>query len=95
MQHIESSGELNMRPYEETTNSFNMLDRLDQIRMSPGERLMAKAYLRQGQLLADFLLRVGADLRRVFGFVARGFDAIARRKKASAISRERNEWSMP
>jgi hypothetical protein len=84
-----------MKPYAEVTNSLSTLDCLDQIRMSPSERLMARACLRKAELLADILLEVGADLRYLFGFVGCGFGAFARRRKASAVPPERSEWSTP
>ena len=79
-----------MKPYEQATNSLSTLDRLDQIHMSPGERRMARAYLRQGELLADILMRVDADLRHVFGLVGRGIGAFARRSKVPVVTPEPN-----
>jgi hypothetical protein len=95
MQHYESSGDWNMKPYAEVTNSLSTLDGLDQICMSSGERLMARAYLRKAELFADVLLRVGADLRRAFGFAGRSFGVFACHRKASAVPPERSEWSTP
>lgn len=80
-----------MKPYEPATNSLSTLDRLDQIRMSPGERRMARAYLWQAELLADILMRVDAYLRHVFGFVGHGIRAaFARRRKVRAATPEPN-----
>jgi hypothetical protein len=85
-----------MKPYEPATSSLSTLDRLDQVRMSPGERRMARAYLRQAELLAEILMRVDADLRHVFGFVgARLQRFCTRRSKVPAVAPERNEWSLP
>lgn len=79
-----------MKPYEQTTNSVSAVDQLDQIRMSPAERKMAKAYLRLAELLADMLMRVDAELRRACGFVGRGVVALAHRSKVSAVRPEPN-----
>lgn len=77
-----------MKPSEHGTNSSSMVDRLDQIRMSPHERRMARASLGQAELLADMLLRANEDLRRVFGLVTRGISALARRSKVPAATPE-------
>ncbi len=79
-----------MKPYEQAINSVSTRYQLDQVRMSPDERRMARAYLRQAELLADVLMRVDAELRRVFGFVGRGMGAVARRSKAPAVTPEPN-----
>jgi len=74
-----------MKPYEQATNSVSACHQLDQVRMSPAERRMARAYLRQAELLADLLLCADADLRRVFGFVGRGISALAHRSKLPPV----------
>lgn len=79
-----------MKPYEQATNRLSTCDQLDQVRMSPGERRMAEAYLRQAELLADMLMRVDAELRQVFGFVGRGIGAIAGRAKVPGVRPEAN-----
>ncbi len=79
-----------MKPYEQATNRLSTHHQLDQIRMSPGERQMARAYLRQGELFADTLMRIGAELRQVFGFVGRGIGAIAGRAKVTGVRPEAN-----
>jgi hypothetical protein len=84
-----------MKPFEEATNSLSILDRSDQVRIGPGERRMARAYLRQAGLLADILMRVYSVLRLVFEFVGHGIGTFARRSKASVVTPHRNEWSLP
>lgn len=79
-----------MKPYEQATNRSNICDQLDQVRMSPGERRMAKVYLRQGELLAEMLMRIGAELRHAFGFVGRGIGAVAGRAKVPGARPEAN-----
>lgn len=70
------------------TNRVNTLDRLNQIRMSPSERRMAKAYLHQAELLVDMLMWVDAELRRVLWFVGQGIGVLARRSKLHAAMAE-------
>lgn len=77
-----------MKPYEQATNSVNTLAQLDQVRMSPGERRMARAYLLQAELLADMLMRADAELRAAFGYAGRGIAALVRRGKVSAARAE-------
>ena len=79
-----------MKPYEPATNRLNTLDRLDQIRMSASDRRMAKAYLRQAELLADMLMWVDAGLRRVLGFAGHGIGALARRSRMRDVTPELN-----
>ena len=79
-----------MKPYEQATNRLNTADQLDQIRMSPGERRMAREYLRQAELLADMLMRIGVELRQVIGFVGRGSGALAGRAKVAGVRPEAN-----
>ncbi len=79
-----------MKPYEQATNRLSTFDQLDQVRMSPGERHMARAYLRQAELLADMLMRIGAELRQVFAFVGRGIGAVAGRAKITGVRPEAN-----
>ena len=77
-----------MKPYEQAR--LSTLDQLDQVHMNPGERRMARAYLRQAELLADLLMRLDADLRHAFGFVGRGIGAVSARGKVSAARPEAN-----
>lgn len=79
-----------MKPYEQATNPLTTRDQLDRVRMSPGERRMARAYLRQAELLAGMLMRMGAELRHVFGFVWRGIGAVAGRAKVPGVRPEAN-----
>ena len=79
-----------MKPQQQATNCLSTLAQLDQIRMSPGERRMARAYLRQAELLADVLMRVEADLRHVLGFAWRGIGALGRRSKVPGVRPELN-----
>ncbi len=70
-----------MKPYEPATDRLSTLNQLDRIRMSPGERRTAKAYLRQAELLAAMLTRVDAELRHAIGFAGRGIAALSRRSR--------------
>ena len=79
-----------MKPKEQLRNSVNTLDQLEQIRMSPGERRMARAYLLQSELLADMLMRADAKLRAAFGYAGRGIGAFVRRGKVPAARAELN-----
>lgn len=79
-----------MKPFEQATNRLSTCYQLDQVRMSPSERRMARAYLRQAELLADMLMRMGAELRQVFGFVRRGVGAVAGRAKVPGVRPEAN-----
>ena len=79
-----------MRPQVQATSRLSTLAQLDQIRMSPGERRVARAYLRQAELLADMLMRIDADLRHAFAFAWRGIGALAGRGKVAAVRPEPN-----
>ena len=79
-----------MKPYEVAANSVSTLDQLHQIRMCPDERRMARAYLRQAELLADTIMRVNAHLRHAFGIVERGIGALAHRGRVSTVRPEPN-----
>lgn len=81
-----------MKPYEQATNSLSAVDRLDQIGMSPDKRRMARASMRQAELIADMLIRANEDLRHVFGFIGRGISALPRRSKVSPLA---PEWRLP
>jgi hypothetical protein len=86
MQHDATSGEWDMKPYEQAR--LSTLDQLDQVHMSPSERRMARAYLRQAELLADVLMRLDANIRHAFGVIGRGLGAVTSRGKISAASSE-------
>lgn len=79
-----------MKPYEQATNPLTTRDQLDRVRMSAGERRMAMAYLCQAELLAEMLMRMGAELRQVFGFARRGIGAVAGRAKVPGVRPEAN-----
>ena len=79
-----------MKQNEPASNRLGAFDRLDQIRISPDERRIARAYLLQGELLAELLMRANADFRRAFGFIGRGIGAFARRSKVGAVKPEPN-----
>jgi hypothetical protein len=81
-----------MNPYGQATNNLGTADGLARIRMSPGKRRMARASMRQAELIVDLLMRANDDLRRVFGFVRRGINALARRSKVPAVA---PEWRLP
>lgn len=75
-----------MKHERATTNSSSTLELLEQIRMRPDERRMASASLRQAELLADVLLRAGANLRRAFAFGAHAIGALAHSGKVSPVN---------
>ena len=77
-----------MRSDEQAANQLSTRDQLDQVRMRPGERQRARAYLRQAELLADMLLRVDATRCRILNFVGTAFGAVARRSKVRAATPE-------
>ncbi len=81
-----------MKPYEQATNSLSTVVRLDQIRMSPDKRRIARASMRQAELIANMLMRANDDLRRVFGLVGRAISALARRSKGSPVTAG---WRLP
>ena len=79
-----------MRPDEAAVDQLSTRDQFDQVCMRLGERRRARAYLRQAGLLAAMLLRVGADVRRILGYIGRGVGAFARRSKVRAATPEPN-----
>lgn len=81
-----------MKQDEPATRSLSVVDRLEQIRMSPSELRIARASLLQAELIADMLIRANDDLRRVFGFVGRGIGALARRNQVSPVA---PKWRAP
>lgn len=48
----------------ETAAKLSLLDRLNEINMSPSDRALAKAHLVQAELLADTILGVTSSVRR-------------------------------
>lgn len=72
-----------MKQDRPATRSPNMVDCLDQIGMRPSQRRMARASLRQAELIVDMLIRANNDFCCVLGFVGRGIDALSRRNKVS------------
>ena len=79
-----------MKPYEQATSSLSTLDQLDQIGMSPDRRRIARASMRQAEMIAETLMRAHADLRQVLGFVRRLVSPPARRSKLPAVRPEPN-----
>ena len=75
---------------QQQARKTNTRDQLDQVRMSPGERRMARAYLRQADLLADVLMRADTELHAAFASVGRGIGALVRRGKVPAARPELN-----
>jgi hypothetical protein len=72
-----------MKAYERATLTPSSIDRLDRIRMSPDKRRIARASMRQAELIADVLVRANDGLRYVLGSIGRGISAVARRSKSS------------
>ena len=79
-----------MKAYKQTKKSMSTADSLDQIRMSPAEHRLARASLRQGELLAEMLMRANAVLRQVIGRMGRGMGVLARRSKLPAVRPDPN-----
>jgi len=79
-----------MNTYEQAKRSLGTADSLDQIRMSPAELRQARASLRQGELLAELLMRANAALRQVIGRMGRGIGVLARRSKLPAVRSDPN-----
>ena len=79
-----------MNTYEQAKRSLGTADSLDQIRMSPAEHRLALASLRQGELLAEMLMRANAVLRQVIGRMGRGIGVLARRSKLPAVRSDPN-----
>ena len=52
-----------------------LIKRLDQIRMTEPEREAAKAYLQQGEIVADLVIQAYAAMRSVAPLVERGLRA--------------------
>jgi hypothetical protein len=79
-----------MKPYvqKQTTSTLVGADSLDQIRMSPHDRRMAKITLGQAELIVAILIRAYQDLREVFELIGRGARALAHHSKASAKTPE-------
>jgi hypothetical protein len=73
-----------MKHYETAASSNRLVERLDQIRMSPEARRSARASILQGELIAGMLMRANEDFRHAFGFVRRAVGALGRRSKVSA-----------
>jgi hypothetical protein len=83
---------VDVKPSESETNSLSPGDCLDRIRMSPDQRRMARASMRQAELIVDMLMRANDDLRRIFGFIGHGIGAVARRGKLVPAA---PEWRSP
>lgn len=79
-----------MKPYEHATNASATADHLDRISMRPDQRLVARATLRQAEMVAEMLMRAHADLSQIFGLVRRIVSAPAQRDKLSAVRPEPN-----
>jgi hypothetical protein len=54
---------------------------LDDVHMSASERERAKAYMRQAELLADFVVRAFAAMQSLIALTERGARSLARRMK--------------
>lgn len=70
-----------MKREMQVAGTFNIAERLEAIRMSDRERLVAKAALRHGGMLADFLFQLNADVRRAMRLVRRGARPLPRSSK--------------
>ena len=77
-----------MKAYGRATLTPSSIDRLDQIRMSPDKRRIARASMRQAELIADVLVRANDGLRYVLGSIGRGISAVARRSKSVSWNTE-------
>jgi hypothetical protein len=81
-----------MKPYEPAAIGVSTVDRLDQISMSPNELRMARASMRQAELIVDMLIHAHDGLRHVVGSIGRGIGALARRNKVSPVA---PTWQAP
>lgn len=81
-----------MKSVDQVIESVIAADTLDHIRMSPGERRAAQASLRQGEMIAEMLMRASEDLRRLFSLIARGVGAVLHRNKPVATI---PAWPLP
>jgi hypothetical protein len=73
---------------DKAASRIGTIDGLDRVCMSPDQRRLAQASLRQAELLADMLLRANDDLRKVFRILQRGIGILARRSKVSPFASE-------
>lgn len=55
-----------------------LISRLDQIRMTERERHAAKAYMQQGEFVADLIIQAYVAIRSVVQLVERGLRGFAR-----------------
>jgi len=81
MHYDQPSQEHNMKAT--VKRQSEVADPLTGIRMSECERQAAKAHLRQGERIADFLIVAIAAVRSMTRFAARAFQALARTKPAN------------
>lgn len=81
-----------MKSVDQVTENVIATDRLDHIRLSPGERRAAQSSLRQGELIAEMLIRANEDLRRLFSLIGRGVGAVLNRNKPSTTT---PVWRLP
>jgi len=72
-----------MKSYERLTSTTSSVDRLDQTRMSPDQRRIARASMRHAESIADMFVRANDGRRYVLGSIGRGMSALARRSKSS------------
>jgi len=77
-----------MKPYQQATSTLDSVESLDQIRMSPDARRMARVTLRQAELITAILIRTYQDLREVFGLIGHGARALAHHSKVTAKTPE-------
>jgi hypothetical protein len=78
-----------MNSSEKAANRISTIDGLDQVRMNPEQRRLARASVRQSELLVESLVRGNELLRQVFGFIRRGIGTLARHSKVSPLAPER------
>jgi len=71
---------------ENVKSDSSTVDRLDNVRMSERDRALAKAHMRDAELVADLIFRAEADIQSVFALVERGVVGLARRIKSSQCS---------
>jgi hypothetical protein len=81
-----------MNSYAQPTTGLGTADRLDQIRLSPDQRRMARASVRQAEWIAEMLMHAIGGLRRLLEFLRRGISAPAHRRQVSAAA---PEWRLP
>ena len=81
-----------MQPFEPATSGVSTTDRLNNICVSPNELRMARASMRQAELIVDMFIRANDAFRHIFGYVGRSIGVLAQRNKVDPVART---WHAP